>query len=234
MNGVHQKVYHSISKSIQEEKFAEGGFRIAYKCSSGDKQFPGTWLLKKYNNKAKEQLLSIRMREEEHARKQVQMHNLAKSIAEQMARKLGRKFGEMFSYNSAFLGKIQSEVDGFSEIVTIEKFIEGSPFVKYMNNTGDIDRELPPHAVEKAEALAHFSYDVSKQKFLLVDIQGIDFNLCDPEIANADLMTKENDGDKLNFCMGNLTTEAIDTFFVQHNCNQYSRALGLKTFVNVS
>ena len=63
-----------------------------------------------------------------------------------------------------------NDTDGSSEIVTIEKFI-GSPFVKYMNNTGDIDRELPTTAVEKAEALAHFSYDVSKQKFLLVDIQ---------------------------------------------------------------
>ena len=39
-----------------------------------------------------------------------------------------------------------------------------------MNNTGDIDRELLTTAAEKAEALAHFSYDVSKQKFLLVDL----------------------------------------------------------------
>ena len=92
--------------------------------TSGDKQFLGNWLLKKYNNKAKEELLSIKMSEEEHARKQVQIHNLAKSIAEQMARKLGDKCGEIFSYNSAFFGKIQSDVDGCSEIVTIERFIK--------------------------------------------------------------------------------------------------------------
>ena len=97
------------------------------------------------------------MTEEEHARKQVQMHNLAKSIAEQMARKLGKTYGEIFSYNSAFLGKMLNDTDGSSEIVTIEKFIEGSPFVKYMNNTGDIDCELPTTAVEKAEAQAYFS-----------------------------------------------------------------------------
>ena len=174
------------------------------------------------------------MTEEEHARKQIQMHNLAKSIAEQMARKLGKTYGEIFSYNSAFLGKMLNDTDGSSEIVTIEKFIEGSPFVKYMNNTGDIDRELPTTAVEKAEALAHFSYDVSKQKFLLVDIQGIGYRLCDPEIASTDLTTKEIDGDKLNFCMGNLSTKAIDAFFVQHQCNKYCKALGLKEFVKVS
>ena len=47
-------------------------------------------------------------------------------------------------------------------------------------------------------------------------------------------MTKENGGDKLNFCMGNLSTEAIDTFFLQHKCKKYYGALGLKTFLNIS
>ena len=76
-----------------------------------------------------------------------------------------------------------NDVDGSSEIVTIEKFIEGSPFLKHMNNTGDIDRELPTIAVDKAEALTHFSYDVSKQKFLLVDIQEIGYSLRDPVLT---------------------------------------------------
>ena len=151
-----------------------------------------------------------------------------------MARKLGKTYGEIFSYNSAFLGKMLNDTDGSSEIVTIEKFIEGSPFVKYMNNTGDIDCELPTTAVEKAEALAHFSDDVSKQKFLSVDIQGIGYRLCDTEIASIDLTTKEIDGDKLNFCTGNLSTKAKDTFFVHHQCNKYCKALGLKEFVKVS
>ena len=162
------------------------------------------------------------------------MHNLAKSIAEQMARKLGKMCGDVFSYNSAFLGKMLNNVDGSSEIFTIEKLIEGSPFVKYMNNTGDIDRELPTIAVEKTEALAHFSYDVSKRKVLLVDIQGIGYRLYDSEIASTDLMTKEIDGDKLNFCMGNPFNKGYNTFCVQHQCNKYCKALGLKEFVKVS
>ena len=60
------------------------------------------------------------------------MYNLAKSIAEQMAHKLGKACAEIFSYNSAFLGKMLNDVDGSSEIVTIEKLIlKGSLFVKY-------------------------------------------------------------------------------------------------------
>ena len=154
MNGAHQKVYHSTYRKTNLQKVVS--VYCLHNCSSGDEQFPGSWLLKKYNDNAKQELLCIGMTEEEHERKQVQMHNLAKSIAEQMARKLGKTCGEIFSYNSAFLGKMLNDTDGSSENVTIEKFIEGLSFVKYMNNTGDIDRELPTTAVEKAEALAHF------------------------------------------------------------------------------
>ena len=74
-----------------------------------------------------------------------------------------------------------------------------------------LDRTMP--AVQKAEALAHFSYQVSQKKILLVDIQGIGFRLCNLEIASADLMSHEKDGDNLIFCLGNLSHCAIDKFF---------------------
>ena len=104
-------------------------------------QAPG-YYIKKYNGNAKEELLCIGMTEKDHVREQVQTHNLAKSIAEQMARKLCKTCSDILSYNSAFLGEMLNDVDCNSEIVAIEKFKEGSPIVKYMNNTGDIDREL--------------------------------------------------------------------------------------------
>ena len=46
------------------------------------------------------------MGEQEHARKQTQMHNLAKTIADQMAKKVGSEFGETFCYNEIYFGKI--------------------------------------------------------------------------------------------------------------------------------
>ena len=69
-----------VSFHVEDEQFAEGGFRKAFKCTSSDKQFPGKWLLKRYNNRAKSDLQSLGVSEEEHARKQTQMHNLAKNI----------------------------------------------------------------------------------------------------------------------------------------------------------
>ena len=38
---------------VEDEQFGEGGFRKAYKCTSSDENFPGIWLLKKYNDKVK-------------------------------------------------------------------------------------------------------------------------------------------------------------------------------------
>ena len=108
---------------------------------------------------------------EEHTRKQKQMHNLAKNIADQMAKKVGSEFGETFCYNEIYFGKIQVD-ENSTENVTIEEFIKGNPFVKYMNNTGEILHERTTIVVQKVDILAHFSYRVSKGKFLLVDIQG--------------------------------------------------------------
>ena len=134
------------------------------------------------------------MGEEEHARKQTQMHNLTENIANQLAKKAGGEFEETFRCNEIYFGKIQVDKNT-TESVTIEQFIEGSSFVKYMNNTGEILHDRTTIVVQRVEALAHFSYQVSKGKFLLVDIHGIGYQLCDPEIASADLESIDDDGE---------------------------------------
>jgi hypothetical protein len=57
-----------------------------------------------------------------------------------------------------------------------------------------------------------------------VDLQGVGFVLCDPEIASSELYD-ESDG--IYFCAENLSTNAIETFFVQHKCNKYCELLSL-------
>ena len=222
----------NISFHVEDEEFAEGAFRKACKCTSCDKHFPGTWLLKRYNEIAKTDLQILKMGEEEHVRKQTQMHNLAKNIADQMAKKAGSEFGETFRYNEVYFGKIQVDKNT-TESVTTEQFIEGSPFVKYMNNTGEILHDRTTIVVQKVEALAYFSYQVSKGKFLLGDIQGIGYQLCDHEIASADLESNGGDGNKLNFCIGNLSRNAIELFLEQHHCNIYCKELKLEEHGNI-
>ena len=128
----------AVMFSVDSESFAEGGFRKAYKCESIDGKLSGKlsgkWVLKKYKQNALKDMESLNLTEEEHARKQVQMHTLAQNVTTQMQRNVPETFGETFSYDSMLFGKI-TEHNGDARFVTIERYLEGS-FTKYVNNTG--------------------------------------------------------------------------------------------------
>ena len=93
-----------------------------------------------------------------------QMHNLAKNIADQMAKKAGSEFGETFRYNEIYFGKIQVDKNT-TESVTIEQFIEGSPFVKYMNNTGRFSMIVPQLLCRRWKHLLIFHIRSAKVSF---------------------------------------------------------------------
>lgn len=75
---------------------------------------------------------------------------------------------------------------------------------------------------KKAECFVHYSFVRSDKELMVLDIQGCDYYLFDPEVA-----TKESfsDGEFL-FCTGNLSTNAI-TNFSSSVCNDYCNLLGL-------
>ena len=63
------------------------------------------------------------------------------------------------------------------------------------------------------------------KKLIILDIQGSDHTLYDPEIATSDLF----DGDhEMLFCSGNLSKVAIENFVKDHSCNKYCRSAGLR------
>ncbi len=73
------------------------------------------------------------------------------------------------------------------DCVTVEKFLDGtSPFSKYVNDTGDIYPDGSEVCL-KAETFVYYTYEKSGKKLMVVDIQGKGYDLCDPEIASADL-----------------------------------------------
>ena len=71
----------------------------------------------------------------------------------------------------------------------------------------------------------HFSFEKSDGKLMLLDIQGAGDLLCDPEIASSELLSEE---DEYQFCIGNLSVEAINKFCQSHSCNTYCKSIGLK------
>ena len=108
------------------------------------------------------------------------MHYLARNFAARLSQELQASddhilFGETLKYNKIFLGKLDSD-----EYVTVEELVEGS-FVKNINNNGHICGDTNNPVCNKAECLAHYSFERSNKEVMVVEIQGCDYLLFDPE-----------------------------------------------------
>ena len=196
--------------AISKEKFASGGFRNAYDCTalSGLK---GRYVLKKYHDDKVEDIVQLFGSLEIHTRKIVQMHCLAMHFTLKLKNETPADFGASFLYNKVYYAQLDDQ------FITIEQYLDGD-FRKY---------EIIPHAgcdlALKAEMFAYYKYVKSQNRLMVLDIQGADYSLCDPEIASAQLV----DDDNILFCNGNLSSQAIDTFVSQHACNKFCKMLQL-------
>ena len=215
--------------SIEKESVGTGAFREAFKAKSVTQGFASsTWVVKKYLPTALDVIEATNQTVEQHTRKVVQMHMLARNFEAKLHEELEKKdvhdlYGEALKYNMVYFGRMADS----GEFVTVEEFIEGK-FQKYMNNTGEMCKTVSASVpAQKAESLAHFSYEKSEHKLLVVDMQGSGNHLCDPEIASQDLYSHDIDNEFL-FSAGNLTYNAINTFTETHKCNTYCRLLDLK------
>ncbi len=192
---------------IDKEPIGEGGFREAFKATSKPQGFQGRdWVLKKYLQSAENTIAETNQTVEQHTMKVVQMHTLAKNFASQLKKELEKEkiadlYGPTLHLKKIFMGRMEGE-----KWVTVEEFIEGS-FTKYINNNGMVCGAATCER-DKCESLAHFSYEHSNKELMVVDMQGSDHSLFDPEIASKKL-SKE---DEVLFSIGNLSTLAINNF----------------------
>ena len=62
---------------------------------------------------------------------------------------------------------------------------------------------------------------------MLLDVQGVNYELFDPEIASAELLEGQNE---VLFTTGNLSASGIENLKVNHTCNVYWRCLSRKQF----
>ena len=206
---------------IQLQKFAEGGFRNAFKAYTTEDGSTKIWVIKKFKEAAWEACgPTYNMSLEQHTRKQVQMHTAAKAITAQCTKKPGFR-ENWFHYHTIYFTILDDEP------VTVEPFVNGA-FVKYLNNDGQPCKRKNGATLtyDKAEALTHFSYQESGEKLLLVDLQGTGYTLYDPEIATANELEESKTNERY-FCAGNLNEIAFTNFFDSHKCNLYCRLLGL-------
>eukprot|EP00112_Aurelia_sp_Birch-Aquarium-sp1_P008487 Seg1936.5 transcript_id=Seg1936.5/GoldUCD/mRNA.D3Y31 product="Eukaryotic elongation factor 2 kinase" protein_id=Seg1936.5/GoldUCD/D3Y31 len=216
-------VPQTIEMSIEDHKFAEGGFREAYKAVGTSPGVQEKMGCEEVQASTLDCIRQLGQTPEMQAKKCVQTNSLAQHFANLFRHSANNVtniiFGSTFEYNDVFLCKLPSQ-----EYATLERFVEGS-FEKYVNNNGIIDHSNTSDISLKAAAFVHFSFEKSQRKLMVVDIQGCGYELLDPEIATTTL--KEND--EYLFCAGNLSTLAINNFTKGHNCNKFCEGLGLKT-----
>ena len=221
------KIPQSVEFHIEREAIGTGGFRKAFKATTKHPNFSShAWVVKYYLSTALECIIQTGQTVDDHNRKVVQMHLLARNFAMQLDEELKKKdvrdlYGEILKYKRIFHGEIEQD------FVSIEEWIPGD-FVKYINNTGAACYTQPDAIGEKAESLSHYSYAKSNQKIMLLDVQGNGCNMFDPEIASSQLLDADN---KFLYCTGNLSVVAITNFVNGHKCNIFCRLLDLEPLV---
>lgn len=211
------KDYTDMKVIIENDHFDEGAFRKAFKAVEVETE--RQWVVKKYKTKTVDGFSHLNMSREEHARKQVQMHTVARNLAQRLDKIAPDDFGHTFKYGKVFYADFNGEP------ITVEEYVEGN-FTKYINNDGECGtaNEEEIEIYQKAQTLTHFSYFTTEKKMMLLDIQGSAYHLYDPEIATNDLL--DNDGE-IFFCSGNLSCDAISMFERQHKCSQFCALLNL-------
>ena len=212
-----------IRFTINDSKFAEGGFRDAFIAVTDNSCYARKWVVKKYKKDKMDVIQDmLQISAENHTRKQVQMHSVAKQLALKLAKKAPVEYGNVFKYEKIYFSTVADEP------VTIEVCIDGT-FHKYVNNDGKCEDSNEAGMAEiyaKAESLSHFSYVESNKELMLLDLQGNDYRLYDPEIATTTLM--DDIDNETYFCAGNLSINAIKNFLSLHQCNKYCLMLGIK------
>ena len=217
-----------VTASIEKVKFASGGFRDAHHATINNDfadKCGNEWVVKYYNAKALAAITdTLESTVEDHCRKQVQMHAVARHIASKFNLKVAAEFGKCFKYNRCYYTSVNDQP------ATVEEFVPGS-FTKIINNNGiiipfaeDADDEIKQMPL-KAECLVHYSYESSNRKLMLLDIQGMGYQLFDPEIATNKVQDEEDS--IVYFCCGNCSSVGIDAFLAAHKCNKYCKLMGL-------
>ena len=206
--------------------FADCAFRKVYMAKCTTHPFQNKqWVKKTLNQSTITDLNDFEESSESLTRTPVQMNILAQHMAksfQEPAEKgsISFHFGEIWHYNSIYFGKI-----GSIESVTIEEFIPRK-FVQHINNDGSQCLILLGNEChDKANAFVHYTYQKSQRNLVVLDIQGVDYSLCDPEVVSKENNT---DSEEHYFYFGNLSERAILNFTETHVCKRFCRALGLQ------
>ena len=79
-----------------------------------------------------------------------------------------------------------------SRTVTVEGLLP-EDFQKYINNICLNDLDI----TEKSETFVYYTYEITNNRLMITDYQGVGYQLCDPEIATQTIAEEKSDKSKM-------------------------------------
>lgn len=155
-----------------------------------------------------------------HFAEEMQGRNLCKAFALEFSALVDPIYSLDFVVATVLMPKTQDASSADS--ILLEPFIDGQ-YTKYNTNAGFVcsDKPKDPCSVA-AQAFSHFTFERSRGRLLVVDLQGVGNLLTDPAIH-----TRDEESFKLFDT--NLHTAGFKFFFSTHQCNDLCRHLQLRS-----
>ncbi|KAI1139309.1 hypothetical protein F5Y05DRAFT_412414 [Hypoxylon sp. FL0543] len=153
-----------------------------------------------------------------HLAEDLRCQALCKAFALEFNALMGGMYSIDFIVTACLQGKPGTASAG--RCISLEPLLEGE-YVKYNNNCGYVNEEGGPFN-QTAQAFSHFTFERSRGRFLITDLQGAGLMLTDPSVQTLD-----EDRFKLNDT--NLNKEGFKFFFATHACNSICQQLGLRS-----
>jgi hypothetical protein len=193
----------------RDQPFAQGALRVAFYARTAASA--NRYVVKSFKRGGKRLA---------HLAEDMRCQALCKAFALDFNALLGEEHSIDFIVTTCLKGK--SGTDSGDECLSLEPFIEGT-YVKYNNNCGFVNKDNPSDRFcQAAQAFSHFTFERSRGRFLVSDIQGVENIMTDPVIHTLD-------PERFKLADANLGKEGFKFFFATHTCNSICTKLGLKT-----
>jgi hypothetical protein len=189
--------------------FAQGAMRVAFyarTAASTDK-----FVVKSFRREGKQFA---------HVAEGMRCQALCKAFALEFNALSGEEHSIDFIVTTCLKGRSRMASGG--ECMSLEPFIEGT-YIKYNNNCSYVNEDIPNDRFNQAaQAFSHFTFERSRGRFLVSDLQGVGGVLTDPAIHTLD-------PERFKLTDTNLNQEGFKFFFATHVCNGICVKLGLKS-----
>jgi Alpha-kinase family len=150
-------------------------------------------------------------------KKDIESLAICKLISEQFNDRLiskGKDLSKLLDFVQSFIYDVTD--DGAEYKYYYGETLINGDYQKYNNNNGGFINTSK--YAKLAQTLSHFSWQYTKGYMMIVDLQGVEGLLTDPQIHCLDLE---------KFGRGNMGYFGMLMFFSSHRCNRHCKSLGL-------